>query len=383
MGTITTLKSKTKGTRYKAKIQIRRESAGINYFDSATFSTKALAKNWIDHQEKRIENNPELLLGQRIKSGSMSLADAIEAYLDEVTGFGRSKASTMRLIARLPIAKISITNLRRKDYADYANARKSGEYAGLGAVSPATINMDLQYIRTVLNHADLVWGIDVRIDELEKSMKGLRKARVIGDAEERYRLPTSAELQKLTSISFQYFTLTQNCNLPLYLVIWFTIYTGRRLSELTRLKISNFDREHGRWLIESVKNPNGTDGNDKYFVVDERALPLVDLLLDPVVRQRMLCRGGDDQYLIPFSAESIDRNWQKIKKMSGITDLHFHDLRHEAATRLAEKGMTIPQIQQYTLHEDWNSLKIYVNMNTIRKKLLEFDDSMKVANALV
>lgn len=382
MGTINVLKSKTKGTRYKAIIQIRRQAQGINYLDTRTFGTRALAKEWIRKEEARLEENPELLMSGKqssVVTKGITLSQAITQYLDEVTGFGRSKASTMRLIARLPIGKKVLITLSRQDYADYANARREGKYSeyDLGAVQPATINMDLQYIRTILNHAELIWGLNVRIEELEKAMKGLRKARVIGDTTDRFRLPTSAELQRLTTTAYSDFYMTRYSDLPVHLVMWFTIYTGRRLSELTRLKLDNYDREHQRWLLEDVKHPDGTAGNDKYFVVDERAEKIVDLLLDQTMRQRMLKRGGNDNVLIPFATESIDRQFQKIKRLAKVKDLHFHDFRHEAATRLAEKGLGIPQIQQYTLHEDWNSLKIYVNLNTIRKKLLDFDEAME------
>ena len=37
-------------------------------------------------------------------------------------------------------------------------------------------------------------------------------------------------------------------------------------------------------------------------------------------------------------------------KMLGIKDLHFHDLRHEATSRLFERGFSIVQAQQITLH---------------------------------
>ena len=47
MGYITELKSKTKGTRYKAVINIRKPSEGIEYFDTETFSTRVLAKAWL------------------------------------------------------------------------------------------------------------------------------------------------------------------------------------------------------------------------------------------------------------------------------------------------------------------------------------------------
>lgn len=57
--------------------------------------------------------------------------------------------------------------------------------------------------------------------------------------------------------------------------------------------------------------------------------------------------------------------FRRACKLNSITDLRFHDLRHEAATRYAEDGFTIPQLQTITLHSSWNSLKRYV---TLRKR---------------
>ena len=54
------------------------------------------------------------------------------------------------------------------------------------------------------------------------------------------------------------------------------------------------------------------------------------------------------------------------------------DLRHEGITRLAEDGLTIPQIQQVSLHESWESLRRYVNLSH-REDRLDFVEAIKVA----
>lgn len=379
MGTITKRTTSTGEVRYRALLQIRKQDA--KYTESKTFSKKSLAEAWLKKRESEIEVNPGIISEHKKKTGDISLAEAIELYLEEVTNYGRSKKATLKLLTRFPIAKKQLSALTRQDYAEHVKARRDGtlkEYR-VKAIGPATANGDLQYIRTILNHADLVWGLKVNFDELEKASKGLRNARAIGSSQKRFRLPTTEELQKLTTTALQYFYMTQYPDAPIHLIMWFDIYTSRRLTELSRLRIADYDRENRRWLLKSVKNPNGTMGNDKYFVVDERAEKIIDLLLEPELRKRMLKRGGDPEVLIPFTREAIDRNWQKIKDMAGIEGLRFHDLRHEAATRLAEKGMNIPMMQQYTLHEDWNSLKIYVNLNTIRKTVLDFDEAIENA----
>lgn len=382
MGYITELKSKTKGTRYKAVIKIRKK--GVDFFETETFSTRALAKNWIKKIEDKLEKNPELLSNNKL-SPSMSLGSAISKYMLEVTDYGRTKKSTLLQIQKFDIADLPLSNLKRSDFGDHAQRRAQG-YSNhsyeLKPVVGATINFEFQCIKSVLDYADLVWGIEIDLHEYEKAVKGLRKARIIGDSVERNRLPTSTELQDLTTTSYYEFNYgSRYVGAPMYLVIWLSIYTGRRLNELVRLKVNDYDQEQKKWFIEGVKHPNGSKGNDKWFVISDFAELIIKELLKPEVRKRMLQRGGDEQYLIPFETDAIDKNWRRLRDLLEIVDLHFHDLRHEAATRLAEQGKTIPQIQQFTLHDDWNSLRRYVNLDIIRKKVLDFSEAIEVAES--
>ncbi len=48
--------------------------------------------------------------------------------------------------------------------------------------------------------------------------------------------------------------------------------------------------------------------------------------------------------------------------MLGIVDLRFHDLRHEATSRLFELGYEIHEVAQFTLHRSWDELKRYANL---------------------
>jgi site-specific recombinase XerD len=45
-----------------------------------------------------------------------------------------------------------------------------------------------------------------------------------------------------------------------------------------------------------------------------------------------------------------------------IIDLHFHDLRHEATSRLFEAGLTIEQVPLVTGHKDWKMLRRYTQL---------------------
>ena len=86
----------------------------------------------------------------------------------------------------------------------------------------------------------------------------------------------------------------------------------------------------------------------------------------------------DSELLLPLSGKTISSRFTEACRMLAIDDLHFHDLRHEAATRLSEQGFTVPQMQQVTGHESWSSLQRYVSV-TPRKSVLEFDEAMMAA----
>jgi len=49
-------------------------------------------------------------------------------------------------------------------------------------------------------------------------------------------------------------------------------------------------------------------------------------------------------------------------RRSGIKDLHFHDLRHEATSRLFEKGLNPVEVATITGHKDPRMLMRYTHL---------------------
>ena len=50
----------------------------------------------------------------------------------------------------------------------------------------------------------------------------------------------------------------------------------------------------------------------------------------------------------------------------GIENLRFHDLRHEATSRLFERGYEIHEVQQFTLHSSSQHLLRYTHLRPER-----------------
>lgn len=381
MGTITKRISTKGEIRYRAQVRIKRIGLA-DFTESRTFSKKSLAHEWIKKREHEFECDPELFVNQ-LNKHCMTLAEAFEKYLKEVTNFGRSKHQGIRYLTEWPIGKILIKDLKRQDFTDHTLLRRSG-YPEIGAdpISASTALQDLQYIKTVLSHADLVWGEQVNLIELEQAMKGLKNARIISKSKKRDKLYTSEQLQTLTTYFYKRW-ITGRTKIPVYLIMWLAIYSCRRENEITELFLSEFNRKKKIWKVFDLKNPKGSEGNHKSFVVSDLCLQVVDELLDPKVRNIMLSLGHEPlDVLVPIDAKSFAARWREGIKMCDLDGLRFHDLRHEGITRLAEDGLTIPQLQQYSLHESWESLRRYVNLSH-RDDRLDFTEAMRVAKQAI
>jgi integrase len=66
-----------------------------------------------------------------------------------------------------------------------------------------------------------------------------------------------------------------------------------------------------------------------------------------------------DGRVFPITANALKLAFERAVKRAGIEDLHFHDLRHEATSRLAEKLPNVIELAAVTGHKDLRMLKRY------------------------
>lgn len=348
MGTIVEKATKA-GTKYKALVRVNRE--GYPPFSkSKTFSNLTMAKAWIKKLEAQIELDSNILMGEK---SEFTLAEAIDKYLSEVgSNYSRSKIANLKALQLTNLANIRIDKLTRVDFSSFASAR-------LLTVKPQTLAVDFVDLRSVLKRAVFIWGATVDLTAFEEVVAGLRYARQIRPSNKRTRLPTTEELIKLTN----YFRERKNTATPMHLIIWFAIYSGRRQNELAKMFYSDFDAKNKTWIIRDTKSAAGKGNHIKVKMTDKALaiMPLIEKFFKDNQHNRL--KSYDTSRLMPICGKSLSSRFTDACKDLGIEDLRFHDLRHEAATRLAEQGLSIPQIQQVTGHKSWSALQIYVNMD--------------------
>jgi integrase len=63
------------------------------------------------------------------------------------------------------------------------------------------------------------------------------------------------------------------------------------------------------------------------------------------------------------TSSKLSGRWRTVARLAKCHDLHFHDLRHEATSRIYERTtLTDLQIAKITGHKDLKSLQRYANL---------------------
>lgn len=330
--------------RGKWRVQIRRNGHAV----SKTFHRKADADEWAREAETSVDKDIDPSV-RRI-SRKDTFASLIDLHIEDMHSVGkplrRSKDMTLRRL-REELGGTALANLTRERLLLYGRQRAK-EGAG-----PATLAIDISFIGTVLTHAAAVHGIQVNTEAVSLARIALRRLGLVGASAERDRRPTEAELEKL----FTYFDSNDRLTIPMTRVVKFAISTAMRIEEIFRIEWGTLDAKSRTILVPDRKDPRKKDGNNQRVpLLAATGYDAWTLLED----QRELRLNPPACF--PYNPKSAGTAFQRACKELKIIDLHFHDLRHEATSRLFEAGLTIEQVPLVTGHKDWKMLKRYTQL---------------------
>ncbi|WP_419307908.1 tyrosine-type recombinase/integrase [Chromohalobacter israelensis] len=142
-------------------------------------------------------------------------------------------------------------------------------------------------------------------------------------------------------------------------IMEFAIASSRRQEEITRLTWADLDEQAMTCWVRDAKYPCQKWGSHKGFKLTHEAMAIIH-------RQP---RAQSEERIFPYNGKSIGTRWRAACAACGIEDLRFHDLRHEATSRLFEAGYEIVEVQQFTLHESWDVLKRYTHLRPENMRL--------------
>lgn len=291
-----------------------------------TFETKAEGYIWEE----------QLKAGKNVVP-SISFRELLEKYRDEVSinkkGHRLEAIRLNKYINDKTIFKslldTNIGDLSRSDFAAWRDKR-------LNQVSALSVLREW----ALLSHS-----LQIAVNEWEylkeNPMKGLKKPQ---GQPPRDRLISQDEINRLTFIlnysnDAELSTITSRVGAAFV----FAIETAFRAQEICNLKWAD--------ITDRVAKIN-----DSKTYTGIRQVPL-SMVAMGILKQ---CEGIDKTLVFNINSSQLDSLFRKAKKLADIDDLHFHDTRHLAITRLASK-LEVLELARVVGHKDLKMLLIYYN----------------------
>jgi len=340
MASITSRRRKDGSIGYTAQVRIRRNGKLV-YQEAQTFDRRRHAKEWAQRRELAL-NEPGGL--EKAKQPKHKVGELIQRYLkdlDDLNELGRTKRASLQHLAKWEIADRDVLTLSVESVVKHGRLRRQA------GANPATIAQDIIWLRVVLRSARAMYGLPIDLQVLDDAATQLRAMRLIAKSRRRERRPTLEELQKLRN----YFASRDGrAEIPMLDIMEFALVSARRQDEITRIRWTDLVEDNRTVYLDDVKHPRHKTGNRRRFRLLDEGWTIIQ-------RQQRV-----KEQVFPYNARSISSAWTRACKFLGIQDLRFHDLRHEATSRLFEMGYNLQEVQQFTLHESWSSLEWYTHL---------------------
>ncbi|MHB8563999.1 MAG: site-specific integrase [Acidiferrobacteraceae bacterium] len=290
-----------------------------------TFDTKAEAEGWSATIESEMARG---VFVSRSEAKNTTLAEALDRYCAEVAIHKKDKGENgvIKWWASRPLARRPMASIRGKDIA---SAIKIKEGEGVG---PRTIFAYLAMLSHLFTIARREWGME----SLGNPVEFVRKPKLPGG---RTRRLVENEEARLLEAAKTY-------GGEIGRVIPWAIETAMRRGEIAAMRWEHLDRKARVLLIPETKT-----GTPRRVPLSSRALQVLDGLPRRI-----------DGRVWGMRPDSISQAFERVCTAAGIEGLTFHDLRHEAASRLFEKGLNPMEVAAITGHKTLQMLKRYTHL---------------------
>jgi len=293
-----------------------------------TFQSKEDAQRWARSVEVEWDKGTYTNIHQAQKT---TFGELIERYLREVTPLMRgASADTIRLkaIMRRLIAKENMATLTPSKIAKYRDER-------LQEIKPSTVIRELAYFSSIINHARREWGLSIPNPVLgvRKPAQPQGRNRILTFEEERLLLDACKPLA--------------NRNIYTRPFVILALETCMRRGELLNLRWDNINYQAKTAYLALTKN-----GQSRTVPLSTRAIETLQALPRSI-----------DGRVLPVNFAALETNFKRARERAGLKDVRIHDLRHTAATRLAEKLPNLLELSAVTGHKSLAMLKRYYHPN--------------------
>ncbi|MHB1936849.1 MAG: tyrosine-type recombinase/integrase [Acidiferrobacterales bacterium] len=300
----------------------------------ATFPTQRQAARWA----RQVET--EMADGHFVPEGAArttTLRAALTRYAAEITPTKRSALREWQCIRRWmrrPLANCTLVSLRTADIARFIQERVAEGVAG------NTIRLELALLSHLFTVAQRDWGME----SLQNPVLRARRPRLAPGRNRRLRPGEAAALR----------AAAQTYGGPIGPILGIALETGLRRAEIAGIQWGDIDWERAVLTVPRHKTEHHT-GRPRYVPLSRTARALLAQLFPDANAPPCALRP-----------DSITQAFATVCRRAGVAGLTFHDLRHEATSRLFEKGLTVPEVAAVTGHRNQQMLQRYTHLQPER-----------------
>lgn len=288
---------------------------------SATRDTKAEAEAWGNAQE-RLKSLGTL---QASNAFSITVGEMFAAYENAVASKTDSAKWNLLRIRKWyldPLSKLRVSDILTHDINEWIERR------GLD-VSGSTVNRELNLMSGAFTYAvkDRGWLTTNPCHGARRPENGRARNR---------SLLSPHEIESVciaTGYSTDPKLLTKTARVGATFLL--ALETGMRSGELLRARPCDYWPDKSTLHVAAIEAGGRKSSRSGRASVDpSRNVPLTERA-DEIIKQLLLSSPPGQPYIVGLNDSQRDALWRQSVKRAAIIDLHFHDTKHEAATRMA------------------------------------------------
>lgn len=326
-----------RGNRWRAVVRRRGTQ------ESKTFATKREAQRWAMAREDELDVLASTG-GGGVTTPNKTMADLFVRYAEEISDAKKgARWETIRLqkLGRDPLASNKLSELKRENFEDFVRRR-------LKEVMASSVNRELNLISHTLTQARR-WRW---MDENHKPLSDLERPK---NPEPRDRRIDGDEIQRiLHCLNYSERDAIVQQKQRVAVAFLLALETAMRAGEICALQAHNVDLENCTALLEDTKN-----GTQREVPLSPEAVRLLRRL-EPWPETHRTRGKTESGSIFPLRSGTLSTLFKQAVLSANIDNLTFHDTRHEAITRLADK-LEVLDLARMVGHKNIKQLMTYYN----------------------
>jgi len=314
---------------------------------SKCFINKTDAIRWSRQIESDMDRGS---YAARNEAESTTLQESLSRYRKEVTPHKKGikvEGYKLGMMRRSKLAKMSLANIRSTDIAKYRDER-------IKVVAANTVKNELNTLSAVFECVRLEWGINIT-----NPVRGLKRPPAPPG---RNRRLYQGEQEKLIASCIKSRAWYLHC------IVVLAIETGMRLGEMAGLRYTDIDLEAQTAYLHDTKN-----GESREIPLSTRAKAALQAMPTHISGKVFPVDVDSIKTSYSSAVKRARTAYEKESREAGIpeetinsdpmlTNLRFHDLRHEAVSRLFERGLNTIEVSTISGHKTLAMLRRYTHL---------------------